>query len=126
MPENQSSSSNQQLLWSEGPRGEHERGATATSQRQSVVRVAVAQPSRDGDKRPEVTQLELAQAGKLDRLTGAEVSFVGTEDESRARISGLGTAATRLIVAMEIIMCEVMMRVEEWFEAPFQRRLWVE
>ena len=41
----------------------------------------------------------LAQVGKDDRLTKAELSFVGTVDVSRERISGLDAAATRLIVA---------------------------
>jgi hypothetical protein len=100
--------------------GEHERGVTATLQRQSVVRFAVAQPSRAGVKRPEVTQFVLAQAGKDDRLTRAELSFVGTVDVSRERIPGLGTAATRLIVAIVNITREAMMRVGEWFEGdPF-------
>jgi hypothetical protein len=110
--ENHCSSWNQQLLWSDGPKGEHESGATATSQRQWVVRVAVAvlQPSFAGERRPEVTQLVLAQAGKPDRLTGGESSFVGVA--SRGRNDSPGIAAARLIVAMAIRTCGPMMTVE--------------
>jgi hypothetical protein len=117
--ENQSSSSNQQLSWSEGPSGEHESGATATLQRQSVVRFSVAQPSLAGVRSPDVTQLDLAQAGKPESSTGDELSFVGVE-VSRARIVGRGAAAAngRPTVAMVTMKVrESMLEVENGVSA---------
>jgi hypothetical protein len=73
---NHDSNSNQQSFWSDGPKGAQERGVTATTQRQSVVRVSTEQPSRAGERRLELIQLEFAQDGKSANDTGFDESFV--------------------------------------------------